>query len=373
MAPELQQLDEADHLRTGELFEVWAINRVTGYMGKAELEMTPAQISNGILDTIVPTIEMRPPNLKVWAERVYDIEAGLTQGEQRRYLIGNEGIGEADDTYIQINVEWYDEDGTALPDALTDYGFTGRLAYVSDANTLSDASQAGQARFAIKPGTHVELVRLSGNIDNQHYYVQVNAVPESQFDDFGLAGNSSATQDRSAEATFEAVEHNLYRPERFVPFKTPQFNEALTEIQQQAYLIEKRRREEQGVSLAGLVKPRSIHDWYYRPDYQFSVYDLAIEAINLVGEDPQTQQETYTDIKPSTDPKITGASIVDLIYNLSGTDQTRLQALDSEQTLTLALGQNETKVTLTENNTIRFEKLDYLNQLGSDDYLTIAL
>ncbi|MEJ2046437.1 MAG: hypothetical protein P8X89_24560, partial [Reinekea sp.] len=106
---------------------------------------------------------------------------------------------------------------------------------------------------------------------------------------------------------------------------------------------------------------------------QFSVYDLTLDAINLIGTDPDTGEETATDIKPSNDPKITGASVVDILYGLTGSDQAVLDRFDGGQTLTLALGQQETEITLTDNNTIRFESLDYLNQLGSDDYLSIAI
>ncbi|MDX1473187.1 MAG: hypothetical protein R3309_03395, partial [Reinekea sp.] len=373
MAPELQQLDDADHLRTGEMLEIWAINRVTGYIGKAELEMTPGQITNGILDTVVPTIEMRPPNLKIWAERVYDIEAGMTKGEQRRYLIGNEGIGEADDTFIQINVEWYDEDGSALPDALSDYGYTGRLAYVSGANSLTEASQAGNARFAIEPGTHVELVRLSGNIDNQHYYVQVNAVPEGEFDDFGLAGNSGATQNRSDDATFEEVEHNLYRPERFVPFKTPQFNEELTQIQSQAYLLEKRRRIEAEESVEDMITPQPLHEWFYRPDYQFSVYDLEVDKIETQYKDAFGQTIT-TDVYELDKPILTSSlDILKFLVDLEGSSQQPLERFDGSQSLVLGIGEQELEVNVSANQTIEFTNFDHLGSLEPDDYLTMRI
>jgi len=52
------------------------------------------------------------------AERRYDVEAGHTQGVQRDYLISHEGTGEDDDTFIQLFVEWLDQDGSAIPDAL---------------------------------------------------------------------------------------------------------------------------------------------------------------------------------------------------------------------------------------------------------------
>jgi hypothetical protein len=111
MAPELYSQNNSDAIRPGETLEVWAINRVTGYIGHAEVVVGENALSQDQLDTRVPDIQLQPPNLKIWAERRYNIEAGLTQGEQRDYLISHEGAGEGDDTYIQIFVEWLDQDG----------------------------------------------------------------------------------------------------------------------------------------------------------------------------------------------------------------------------------------------------------------------
>jgi hypothetical protein len=55
---------------------------------------------------VLRSIVQPPPNLKVWAERKYTIEAGNNQGETPEYLIGYEGAGEADDTVIQIYTDW---------------------------------------------------------------------------------------------------------------------------------------------------------------------------------------------------------------------------------------------------------------------------
>jgi len=369
MAPELRQYQESDLVQPGETLEIWAINRATGYLGSAEVTVGEGMSASAV-ETLIPNITLRPPNLKIWAERRYTIEAGLKKDEQRDYLISHEGAGEGDDTFIQLFVEWLDQDGSALPDALKDYGYTGRLAYISSANTLSDASQAGQARFDIQPGKHAELLRLPNTAaNNLHYYVQVNGIPYNDYTDFALG-----EQNRSGDVSFEGTPQNEYRPERYVPVKTPQYDEESSTLQQQAYLKEKRRREEEGVSLDGLHKPIPIHRWHYRPEYQFSVYDVSIDEINLVGEDPDNpDEETYFDIKDSPDPKITGADIVDILYSLQGSEEDRLPSLDGEQTMVLALGQQEVNVTMTENNTLRFEDLDYLNQLGSDDYLTLAV
>ena len=375
MAPEFQKLEEADQVRTGEQLQLYAINRVTGYIGSASFTLEPAQIATGRLDTVLPTIEMLPPNLKIWAERTYDIEAGLTKDEQRRYLIGNEGVGEADDTYIQITVQWLDQDGRPLPAALSNYGYTGRLAYVSGSNTLADSAQTGQARFAIEPGTHVEVVRLSGGIANQHYYLQVNAVPAAEFDDFGLAGDGATpeTQDRSEEATFKEVEHNLYRPERFVPFKTPQYSEEMTELQQQAHALEMNRRLAANIDIANFIKPEASYRWYYRPDYQFSVYDLEVQSIEVDHRDDTGEIKAVELINSDKAILTDKDELMHILFDIAGPDKTALERIDGQQTLVLAVGEFETQVEITDNQTIHFSNFDHLSQLESSDYLTIAL
>jgi len=369
MAPELQQYQGSDLVQPGETLEIWAINRVTGYVGKADV-IVGEGMTVGSVETLVPDITLRPPNLKIWAERRYTIEAGKTQDEQRDYLISHEGAGEGDDTFIQLFVEWLDQDGSAIPDALKDYGYTGRLAYVSSENTLSDASQAGQARFDIQPGKHSELLRLPNiEANNLHYYVQVNGIPYNDFTDFALG-----TQSRNDEVSFEGTEENDYRPARFVPIQVPQYDEEASTLQHQVYLTEKKRRAEAGTNLTDLSKPIPLHRWHYRPEYQFSVYDLEIDSINLVGADEENPDEDLLiDIKDDPSTSIADNSVLALIYSLQGSDENLLPSLDGDQTLILGVGQQEVNVTLTDNHTLRFDDLSYLNQLGSNDYLTIAL
>ncbi len=45
-------------------------------------------------------IALRPPNLKVWAERKYNVEQGLTKGDEKTYTIGAEGAALTSDTTI---------------------------------------------------------------------------------------------------------------------------------------------------------------------------------------------------------------------------------------------------------------------------------
>ena len=125
---------ESDHPRPGEYIKVVAINRATGYTGTARFKL---DTSEGIgLDVVAPDIVMTPPNLKIWAERTYDVEAGLTKGEERRYLVGAEGGALTSDKTITIFTEWLDQDGKPFPDQLgldngEQFGLTGRLAPVS--------------------------------------------------------------------------------------------------------------------------------------------------------------------------------------------------------------------------------------------------
>jgi len=85
---------------------------------------------------------MRPPNLKIWAERVHAIQQG--QGQQGRHvagndeqtnLIGNEGITLEDDLAVSVHTEWLDYDGLPLPAELGDFGYTARIAKVTSTPT----------------------------------------------------------------------------------------------------------------------------------------------------------------------------------------------------------------------------------------------
>lgn len=78
-----------------------------------------------------------PPNLRIWAERDYNIDKGMTQGESRDgNIIGAEGAGMQSDQQIVVYSEWLAHDGSALPEGLSavdgaQYGLTGRLAKVA--------------------------------------------------------------------------------------------------------------------------------------------------------------------------------------------------------------------------------------------------
>src|SRR5690606_23710297 len=97
---------------------------------------------------------MRPPLLKIWAERSYEITQGLTAGEDRRFILGAEGAGLTSDAEISVFTEWLDHEGRPLPEGLDPHthGLTGRLAKVVAPDTLAASADSNLASFPIGPG-----------------------------------------------------------------------------------------------------------------------------------------------------------------------------------------------------------------------------
>ncbi|MGS2717281.1 hypothetical protein ACVBE9_03850 [Eionea flava] len=135
----------------------------------------------------VPDITLYPSNLKVWAERQYDIQQGLTEGSERTYTIGAEGAALTSDTTVTIFTEWVDHEGNPFPEGLAvdngeQYGLTGRFAKVSAANTLQGVGAgADLAEFPIAPGRQTQVVNVGSNLSTaEHYYIHVIGKPKDQ-------------------------------------------------------------------------------------------------------------------------------------------------------------------------------------------------
>ncbi|MCP4546595.1 MAG: hypothetical protein GY835_09045, partial [bacterium] len=159
---------KADHLRIGEKVKVIIINRATGYMGSGKgvvgfmqmnLGEAEKEVRNDQISVLIPPIQLRPPNLKIKTERKWKVEKGLTAGESRENIIGYEGAGLTSDYFIQVTTEWFDHDGSPLPEKLP--GYTGRLARVAGLNRLAAVS-SNVENFEIKPGVHIEVVNIPG-------------------------------------------------------------------------------------------------------------------------------------------------------------------------------------------------------------------
>jgi hypothetical protein len=79
-----------------------SINRVNGYTGSVRFTLGQASADKGASQD-VPELELLPPNVRMWAERLTDIEKGLTAGEERDYLIGHEGASTSRDMVVGWN------------------------------------------------------------------------------------------------------------------------------------------------------------------------------------------------------------------------------------------------------------------------------
>ncbi|MCP5161924.1 MAG: hypothetical protein H7A00_09705 [Hahellaceae bacterium] len=167
---------------TYDRVEIIAINRATGYMGSVQTVMQAAGTGDGLgrdLSWAIDEIKLLPPNLKIWVERDYKIQEGLKKGELvKDQIIGYEGAALSSDIGIAIHTEWLKPDGTPFPvspdTSGADFGYTGRLAYLSGNEQVASNEAVGIAHFPIKPGRQLQVFQLPGShLPNQYFYLQV--------------------------------------------------------------------------------------------------------------------------------------------------------------------------------------------------------
>jgi len=91
--------------------------------------------------------------------------------------------------------------------------------------------------------------------------VQLSAEPRNRNPDFPSSGVSEGIL--------------KYRPDKFVPFKVPIFDEVASLLQEQAYKKSKKDQSDKK-----FTKPKSLSWWAYRPELQFSAYELAVKKYN---------------------------------------------------------------------------------------------
>ena len=363
---------DGDHLRPGEWIRLVVINRATGYMGTQRIQLSDASKNpGGFLNVPVEDIVMRPPNLKIWAERTYQVEHGLSaNGEDRRFLIGAEGAGLVNDAMIEVYSEWYDHDGRPLPEGLgagdgEDYGLSGRLAKVVSTNYIDADSDS--AIFPIGPGRQTQLLKIRDNLTvPEHFYIHVSGTQKDENPQFDAAGNA-------------ALEPFDSRPRTLTPFQVPVYDENKDWKTYNAYrdlLREQAEAETPDPDAVTPQKPLPSYVWSYRPEYQFSQYDLEIAEINRVNLNEQGEEEKENILDLSTPVISSGDQLIEFLYSLTGSTGgllDRLSPIDGPQDLVLALGEEEVKLTLGQNQQIRIENIEHLASLSPEDFLTMRL
>ncbi|MFQ3248071.1 MAG: hypothetical protein ACI9SP_004731, partial [Arenicella sp.] len=380
--PEPLRTRESDQPRPGEYIKIVAINRATGYTGTARVQLKsagdPNKNSTTLLDVEVPTITLLPPNLKIWAERDYTVEHGLTKGEERNYTIGNEGASLTSDTSIRVYTEWLDEEGRPLPDELGEnsgkqYGLTGRLAKVVGANQLrGTAIGDDMAEFAIAPGRNTQVLRLSGQTSNtEHFYIHVIGKPKDQE---CVAGSNCPSFDVvSSQAELAG------RPKLLTPFLTPLWDENESWKEYAAYKKTLEELEEalpEGGELSEADKPNKplpSYAWQYRPEYQFSQFDFEVDGIERTYTD-ENGDEQRIDILDLDNPAIASSDdYITALYSLISNEFDALTPIDGAQELVFALGEQEQRIILGEDQSIRFSDVESLANLDSEDFLSMRL
>lgn len=342
------QAREVDLPAPGESLYLVAINRVTGYTGSLRFELGRPGAGDGSARQNVPDLALLPPNVKVWAQRLTEIEAGLTQGEEREYLISHEGAATSNDILVGLYTDWRAPDGSPLPAALgthrgEDYGLTGRLAKVVDGNlvavsagqavedttSLDEALTAGSAgnvaEFGIGPGRQLQLLRLPEHGQgNEHYYLNL----------FGRALNKEVCNhcqyDQSgAHPTLAG------RPNHFAPLYVPRYDEATT----LALRAEARKLAHEQDEAAREIDPQYI--WVVRPEYQFSQLDFKVD--DLLGSYEDDNGETqHRNLLDNRAPIISRPDeLIELFYEMTLPGQNPLPGVDGDRQYVIAIGETE--------------------------------
>ncbi|TVR05270.1 MAG: hypothetical protein EA398_00150, partial [Deltaproteobacteria bacterium] len=296
----------ANPVRVGDALRVVVVNHATGYMGTAHTvlgsergEVPELEVSGGEAGRV--EVVLRPPNLRVWAERTWTVSEGGTAGEGRRNVLGTEGSALVTDETLTVYTEWLDADGTALPMGLP--GFTGRLARVigevdednpamgrllpvGDGSGADEDEDEHVGMFEIRPGRQTQVLQLPREdaARRSHFYVHVSgtslqegarggtgrepgpsfAVNVVCFHGRGSGSGSMRCGLRAVSGVGEEGETPWMgeRPMRLVPVLTPKHNAVLTLARRQAALA------------LGQEDPGPVIEWVYRPEAHFTLLEL---------------------------------------------------------------------------------------------------
>jgi len=152
------------------------------------------------------------------------------------------------------------------------------------------------------------------------------------------------------------------------PFLVPLYHEEQSLKDTQLWI----KLREQDSSGKEFDKPLPAYVWQYRPEYQFTQYQLIMQAINKVQKLDTPEQTIKNLIKLDKPIIANGADIIEAYYSLNSQYE-RLTPIDGPQDLVLSMGDNERRVTLGVDQSISFDDLDNLNSLEAEDFLTLRL
>lgn len=147
-----------------------------------------------------------------------------------------------------------------------------------------------------------------------------------------------------------------------VPFKVAIYNEEKTRLRQKTARIT-------GQSVSD-VPP--VYEWVYRPEMQFSLFELKKQSLKLTSNDASVQVLDLTD-ENAPDAALSELSYVDLFYDLLTSGDDPLTRFGTDRELVFAFGEEEVLATFGTDRNIRFYNPEHLASLSSVDMLTVSL
>src|SRR5690606_2289959 len=185
------------------------------------------------------------------------------------------------------------------------YGLTGRLAKIVASDTLGGVSDL--ANFPIAPGLRTQVVRVGDNLTSaEHFYIHVSGTAKDESPDFD-GGDLDPPYEN--------------RPNKLTPFMVPLYDE---DKHWQTYNEYRRLQKEFDTSTdPNAIDPDKPHQsdyyaWNYRPEYQFSQFELELHEINRV-QNAGTPEEDKTNILDLTNPIVSSSDdLIELLYSLIG-------------------------------------------------------
>ncbi|MCP4926055.1 MAG: hypothetical protein GY916_08935, partial [Gammaproteobacteria bacterium] len=160
------------------------------------------------------------------------------------------------------------------------------------------------------------------------------------------------------------------RPKKYVPILVPLFDEQSTRAAEDALAI---ARIGGADNLPEQVEP--TYRWVYRPEMQFSVYELAkqrlqfenaagdLEVIDLSGTGAGAPLLVLNE---NLDP-------VELLYDLVGPQNDALPLFGADTELVFSIGAEEVLATVTKDGSVVFNDVEHIGSLAEDDFLSIRL
>ncbi len=173
------------------------------------------------------------------------------------------------------------------------------------------------------------------------------------------------------------------RPALYTPIRVPVLDEFTTrQLRQQAhYAIQE--AEQAGEPVDDLIRPGDIdavYHWPYRPEMQFSIYDLVVQEINVTTVDDAGDLESEDHISSGSTTITSNTVGLEIIYDLLQGQFGPLPLIGEESELIFSVEGNEVVATIGDDQKVVLSNLDnlgsadpVLTDLNPSDLLTISI